>query len=705
MIKKKSITLLTVLFSLALAGCGGGGDTPSGDTSSSASGSTSEASSSSSQEPVTSDTLYVNKVSKMTDDFYRGMDVSSLLSLEAGGTKFYNFKGEEEDLLKVIADNGVNLARVRIWNNPFDSQGHGYGGGNCDINTAVAIGKRATANGVGLLANFHYSDFWADPGRQTAPKAWKNMTLEGKANALYNYTYESLTKLKDNGVDVPVVQVGNETNGFSMAGESGIESFAMLINKGYDAVKAVYPNAQVAIHFTNPEKMGYESMCNALEEHEVKYDIFGSSYYPFFHGTLANLSKQLQFPIKHGKKVMVLETQYAYTDEDTDQCGNQFSSLSSYTKNYPISIAGQANNYRNVCNAVANLKDGAGIGVCYWEGAWITASPRKKGEADVDHWTRLEEIWSKNGSGWASKYAAEYDVEAPTTYSAGTVVDNQAFFDQYGKPIESLKVFGLMQTGNTNVPEYLDGVDNTSIAYRIDETIVLPNEVDGIYNSNTRRKIPVTWETVDFDALKEQGPGTYTINGTVDQEDKHFTTKCFLTLNVANNLTNGSFEDGDDGSWTITNLRDKEFIKGTYYAMITNENSNNPITGKWDVHGFSQTERVTFKVEQEVAPFTKEMNLNLRYAMTGGSSYKFTPSDFKDHNTVYSYVLEDGVEVAKGEGYFTEYGQIVSFDISEPVHVTPGKNYTVGVYCDLNITGECPEIWFDIDDINFYQVV
>lgn len=718
MIKRKTISLLTLLFSLALAGCGGGGEeTSSGQTSSgqasesgqtSSEGSSTTSDSSSSQgEKVQSDTLYVKKVTKMTESFYRGMDISSLLSLEAGGTKFYDFDGNEADLLKVIAENGVNLARVRIWNDPFDSEGHGYGGGNCNIDTAVEIGKRATANGVGLLANFHYSDFWADPGRQTAPKAWKNMTVDQKADALYEYTYNSLTKLKEAGVDVPIVQVGNETNNFYMAGESGIEKFAKLANKGYAAVKAVYPNAKVALHFTNPEKMGYQKMSASLNEYQVNYDIFGSSYYPFFHGTLANLAKQLQYPVDYGKEVMVLETQYAYTDEDTDQCGNQFTSLSNYEKNYPVTIAGQANNFRNICNTVANVKNSAGIGVCYWEGAWITASPRKNGESDVDHWTRLEDMWSQYGSGWASKYAAEYDREAPTQYSAGTVVDNMAFFDQYGHPIESLKVYGMMVDGNTDVPEYLDGVDKTSVSFRLDETIVLPNEVDGIYNTNDRRKVPVTWENVDFEELKAEGPGTYTINGVVNSGNSNFPTTCALTLTVANNLKNGSFEDGNDGSWTLTNLREKGFVGGSYYALITKENSNNPVTGQWDVHGYSESERLNFKVEQTVAPFTKEMDVTLRYAITGGASasQELTPENFNDSNTVYSYVLEDGVEVARGAGYFTKWGEIKSFDIDTPVHVTPGKTYVVGFFANLNFDGNCPGVWIDVDDFNFYQVV
>ena len=105
-----------------------------------------------------------------------GMDASSVISLENSGVKFYDFDENEEDVFKVLAENGINYIRVRVWNNPYDSNGNGYGGGNCDINTAVAIGKRATEYGMKLLVNFHYSDFWADPAKQMVPKAWAKLS-------------------------------------------------------------------------------------------------------------------------------------------------------------------------------------------------------------------------------------------------------------------------------------------------------------------------------------------------------------------------------------------------------------------------------------------------------------------------------------------------------------------------------------------------
>ena len=126
----------------------------------------------------TASTLYVKKVDNLPDDFIFGMDVSSVLSEEASGVKYYDFDGNETDLFRLLADNGINTIRVRIWNNPWDDEGNGFGGGNCDIRTAVEIGKRAAACGMSLLVDFHYSDFWADPGKQMVPRAWKGMIIK-----------------------------------------------------------------------------------------------------------------------------------------------------------------------------------------------------------------------------------------------------------------------------------------------------------------------------------------------------------------------------------------------------------------------------------------------------------------------------------------------------------------------------------------------
>ena len=260
---------------------------------------------------VQSDTLYVEKVENMPKDFILGMDASCVPSLEARGVKYYDHNGEEKDVYEILSANGINYIRVRIWNDPFNASGQGYGGGNCDIENAAKIGKRAAKYGMRLLVNFHYSDFWADPAKQMEPKAWEGMNIEDKAEALYTYTKESLNKLKKAGADIGMVQIGNETNG-AMCGEfstetGGWEKITKLMSAGSKAVREVCPKALVAVHFTNPEKISnYVSYSANLDYYGVDYDVFASSYYPFWHGTLDNLADVLSdVAEKYNKKVNI----------------------------------------------------------------------------------------------------------------------------------------------------------------------------------------------------------------------------------------------------------------------------------------------------------------------------------------------------------------------------------------------------------------
>lgn len=394
---------------------------------------------------MTSDILYVEKVENLPEDFILGMDASCVPALEAGGVVYRDHEGNEKDVYEILRDNGINYIRIRVWNDPFDASGNGYGGGNCDIDNAVAIGKRATAYGMKVLVNFHYSDFWADPAKQMVPKAWRGMDIDQKCEALYQYTKESLQKLVDAGVDVGMVQIGNETNG-ALCGENsgamnGWKRIMQLISAGSKAVREVCPEALVAVHFANPEKTGsYISYGKNLDYYQVDYDVFASSYYPFWHGSLENLSQVLSdIAETYNKKVMVAETSYAFTSEDSDYYGNTIGDGSGIVKDYPFTQQGQANLVRNVIDTVAN-KTANGIGVFYWEGTWIAAGG--------DSWEQNSALWEKYGSGWASSYAAEYDPDDAGKWYGGCAVDNQAFFDANGNALESLKVFRLVREGN-----------------------------------------------------------------------------------------------------------------------------------------------------------------------------------------------------------------------------------------------------------------
>ena len=235
------------------------------------------------------------------------------------------------------------------------------------------MGKLATDAGLKVLIDFHYSDFWADPSKQQAPKAWANYTVDQKANAVNTFTKTSLTTLKNAGVNVKMVQIGNETNG-KICGESGFSNMSKIFNAGSSAVREVFSDALVALHFTDPQDSGKQAgYAQSLSDNNVDYDVFASSYYPFWHGSLSNLKSVLGgIAATYNKKVMVAETSYAWTLEDGD--GHENTVRVGTNDNvsdciYPYTVEGQAAWVRDVVDTVNSIDNG--IGVFYWEAAWI----------------------------------------------------------------------------------------------------------------------------------------------------------------------------------------------------------------------------------------------------------------------------------------------------------------------------------------------
>lgn len=388
--------------------------------------------------------FYVEPIDGLSDDFILGCDVSSLIAEEASGVIFYGNDGKEQDLLLTLSQNGVNTIRIRVWNDPYDENGNSYGGGNNDLETAIQIGKRATQYGMSSMIDFHYSDFWADPGKQKSPKAWADMTLSEKEAALYQYTYDSMEQLFKEGVAINIVQVGNETTS-GMCGETDWAVIATLMNAGSRAIREVSAkynqNVMIALHFTNPEKSGhYDFYAKTLDEYNVDYDIFASSYYPVWHGTLDNLTKVLKkVASTYNKKVMVAEFSYPYTYENGDFSHNNIGSGSDCDFRYDVSAQGQADCIRSIAKAILDCGD-AGIGICYWEPAWIPVPGNS--------WEEQFALWEKYGSGWAQSYAGEYDPEDAGKYYGGSSWDNQALFDFKGHPLPSLSTFSMLKAGH-----------------------------------------------------------------------------------------------------------------------------------------------------------------------------------------------------------------------------------------------------------------
>lgn len=514
--------------------------------------------------PADSD-LYVKQVSNIDNDFIRGVDISSIVSEYESGAKYYDFDGTELKLdpqtgekgfFTFLKECGVNWVRVRVWNDPYLStdESKGYGGGNNDLSKAEEIGKLATAAGLRVLIDFHYSDFWADPNMQAAPKAWSNMDMTEKAAALNTFTKESLNKLIAAGVDVGMVQIGNETNN-GLCGETNWDNMCTLFNAGSSAVREVSKDILVAVHFTNVQDAGYyETVASNLQKANVDYDVFATSYYPFWHGSTSNLTSVMKtIADTYSKKVMVAETSYAYTLEDGDgHTNNVRADATGLEFNYTTSVQGQANAVASVIQAVANIGD-AGIGMFYWEPAWIPVKYAYNEDGSVNDTTVASNklLWEEYGSGWASSYSGEYDPDNAGIWYGGSSWDNQAMFDFDGKPLKSMNVFKYVYTGTT-ATAVLETVRDTTATVNVDEEWSMPTTVSAVFTDNSTQSVAVTWDADQVAAAKAQGVGKYAITGTVSANSTTYTATCNLTIQKANLLSNYGFEDSDMSMWTIT---------------------------------------------------------------------------------------------------------------------------------------------------------
>jgi len=519
--------------------------------------------------------ITVAKIDGLPADFINGVDVSSILSEEESGVVFRDFAGNPADPFHVLADAGINYVRVRVWNDPYNAEGDGYGAGNTDADRATEIADRATRAGMRVLVDFHYSDFWADPGKQKAPKAWAAMTVEQKATAAHDFTEDTLTQMDDLGVDVGMVQVGNETNGM-VAGVSGIPNMAQIFAAGSEAVRDVYPEALVAVHFTNPESAGrYAGYASQLQAAGLDYDVFASSYYPYWHGTLANLTSVLSsVATTYDKKVMVAETSYLNTLADGDGTTNSVTAVTG-EEQYPVSVQGQATEIRNVMAAVNAVPDGAGLGVFYWEPAWIPVPGATLAERQAK--------WAEFGSGWATTAAAEYDAAAPTVNAEGSGWDNQALFGVDGTPLESLRAFAYARTGAV-APLAVVSVESPTVTVTEGGAFALPSTVEVAYNDFTTEDVAVTWDDI---LAWITSPGTYTVNGVTADGDA---TTATVMVNAANYLLNPGFETTPN-VWTSTG------------AGITVRATDDPRTGTRSTH-FYNGSAATYTLEQTVTGLT-----------------------------------------------------------------------------------------------------
>ncbi|KAL5606487.1 hypothetical protein BROUX41_002894 [Berkeleyomyces rouxiae] len=299
---------------------------------------------------------------------YRGVDWTSVPVDEKNGIKFKSASGANTAIEKVFVDNGVNIARQRLWVNPKD--------GNYNLDFNIKLAKRAKKAGMKVFLDFHYSDTWADPAHQTIPSGWPT-AIDDLAWTLYNYTYEVSNVFYDNGITPEIISIGNEITGGMLFPTGSMESnpynLARLLHSASSAVRASKLGAapKIAIHLDNgwkweTQKWWYDTVLKQGPLTSSDFDIIGVSYYPFYNAeaTLANLKTSLtNLASTYKKGLIVAETNWPTS------CPSPKFPFPADASSIPISVDGQTQWMKKVAAIVAGVSKG--LGIFYWEPSWV----------------------------------------------------------------------------------------------------------------------------------------------------------------------------------------------------------------------------------------------------------------------------------------------------------------------------------------------
>ncbi|MEM3763454.1 MAG: glycosyl hydrolase 53 family protein [Desulfurococcaceae archaeon] len=413
------------------------------------------------------DEILVNPVPGLPSDFARGVDLSEVpWILELGG-RYYDQRGVEKDILDILLENGVNWIRLRIWNDPYDEQGKPYGGGNCDLYRMTDFAAKAKSRGFKILINFHYSDWWADPGKQVKPKAWVNLTFEELVEAVYNWTYSALEYMRSKGALPDMVQVGNEINNGFLWPDGRVENwtqFTTLLKSAIRAVRDVDPGIKVVIHLAGVRADFYRIFLSRLIESGVEFDVVGISFYPYWHGTMDEFRDTVRTIVENfNKDIIVAETAYAWTLDDADGHPNLFGTGDHEVRGgYKASVQGQASFIRDLIDVFYREAGRKALGVFYWGAGWIPVP----------------------GAGWKT--------------NEGNPWENQALFDFNGRALPSLRVFKYIYEapGFEVKPVELYDDKPINVSAYAGARVSLPDSVLVVYNDHSIRRTPVDWGTV-----------------------------------------------------------------------------------------------------------------------------------------------------------------------------------------------------------------
>ncbi|MFZ6031150.1 MAG: glycosyl hydrolase 53 family protein [Chloroflexota bacterium] len=326
-----------------------------------------------------------------------GADISSLKKSEDLGGVYRYHDGNAADALQILKDNGLNYARLRVWVDPAD--------GYHNKAEVLAMALRLKALGIKLLVDFHYSDDWADPGKQYKPAAWKDYDLAQLRQAVYDHTFDVCSSLAAQGTPADMVQIGNEINAGILwpdGDHNHFDNLAALLTAGYRAAKDASTSTVVMLHVAEggDNEMARWFFDN-LTHRDVPFDVIGVSFYPFWHGSLAELQANLNdLSARYDKDVLVAEFAYAFTVLEDDAFAN-IAGRNLAVEGYLFTPDGQRRMTRDVMAIVRGVPGGRGLGVFYWDATW-TAVPG-------NGWNTKDPL---SGNGWENQALFDFNDKA-----------------------------------------------------------------------------------------------------------------------------------------------------------------------------------------------------------------------------------------------------------------------------------------------------
>ena len=533
------------------------------------------------------------------DDYLRGGDISMLNYVEDLGAKFYDANGTQKDPLDIMQENGVNIVRLRLYNNP--GQEVSYSGntykvpeGYLDEADVLSLASRAKAHNMQIQLTFHYSDFWTNGEMQFKPKGWENYNMNELKQAVYDYTYNFLQRMNAQGTPPDYVSLGNEIQGGFLFGHynninsvsgyatnNNMANLAALLNQGSAAVRAACPQAKVVIHLTlstGVTESTYQWFFDKMRDNNLDYDIIGTSYYPYWTDQkptmLTTLANNLY--TRYGKDMLIMEVGYSWTKyRPSGRAGNnQEGQLHLNGSAYNEATEAGQKSFMQELQTVIKQNDHI-LGYLYWDPMMVDQKVNNK-------WIETTWAMKKSGNKW---------------YQDGNVVSNTTWFDYDGKALPvfeaiaedaptipaTVEIDGATYTVEQQPPFELTVGDTGYATFYDTDARLLPNGLTAYTVSNvsdkklTKQQVTGSNIPADCGVLLQGNAGTYQLwpryndnttvsgnmlYGTVTSQTIDTPTGSYYYYKLANDGTKGL-------GWYWGKANGGVFTNGAHKAYLT----------------------------------------------------------------------------------------------------------------------------------------